>query len=198
MRPSLISIAPAPSLLTINEARAQVVVEHDLDDDLIGGLIAAAQSHLDGADGILGRALIAQRWRAVWSRAPLSSRVALPLPRLISVEEVKFYDAAGVAQALDGSRYRSFTLSDYGGVELVAGADWPSVQAGRADAFHIDFTAGYGVDASDVPGAILAAAKLLVGHLYRHREASTSLSLEALPMGVHHLIAPFRVAEGLF
>ena len=42
---------------------------------------------------------------------------------------------------------------------------WPAVQAGRADAVRITFTAGYGAEAASVPAPLRAAVLLMVGSM---------------------------------
>lgn len=49
-------------------------------------------------------------------------------------------------------------------------------------------TAGY----ANPPADLLAAVKLMLGHLYAHREAATMDSVTELPLGVDALLHPYR------
>ena len=56
----------------------------------------------------------------------------------------------------------------------------------------VRFVCGYGSLGTDVPMAIRQAMLLIIGHLYEHREASSS-GVHLLPMGVEALLATYRV-----
>ena len=59
----------------------------------------------------------------------------------------------------------------------------------------VRFVAGYGA-ASAVPETVKAAIKLLVGHLYEHREAVTLGHLSrSLQYGLERLLWPYKMAE---
>src|SRR5690606_14090696 len=75
-RPILV-VAPKMTPVSLDEAKAQLAVEHGDDDALILGYIAAAVDHLDGWSGILGRALVEQEWRQDFDG--FSSTLRLPL-----------------------------------------------------------------------------------------------------------------------
>lgn len=54
-----------------------------------------------------------------------------------------------------------------------------------------------GDDPMVVNDAVRAAILLLVGHLFRNREAVVAESVTELPMGVHTLLWPYRVGLGV-
>lgn len=55
-------------------------------------------------------------------------------------------------------------------------------------------TAGTGTNfVGEVPERLRAAIRLLVSHLYEHREAATEVALQEIPMAVDALVAPSRV-----
>jgi uncharacterized phiE125 gp8 family phage protein len=74
----------------------------------------------------------------------------------------------------------------------VRGKTWPATEA-REDAITATFRCGYGDAAADVPASIRQAIILTVGHLYEHREASTMLKLEVLPLGVASLVSKYKL-----
>lgn len=57
---------PTADVVSLLEAKLHLRVDGDDEDDLIQGLIDAAVSYLDGADGVLGRALAPQDWEVVF------------------------------------------------------------------------------------------------------------------------------------
>ena len=74
-------------------------------------------------------------------------------------------------------------------------AGWP--EPGRAaHGIEIDFTAGFGVAASDVPAPIRQAVPLLVAHWYEHRDPiAIGSDATAIPHGISELLLPWRKAR---
>lgn len=182
------SAAPTDPLVALADAKAHLVVQHDDDDDLIASYIEAAEHHLDGHAGILGRALITQTWSVSGSR--LTDRIDLPLAPVQSIESITYFDAEGGAQEIVNSVYVLHTDAAGPYVKLRSGSSWPSLQA-RDDAFTITFVAGYG-DRASVPGPLQTAAKMIVASLYDTRETHTNVTLTETPFSVDALVAPYR------
>ncbi|MDJ0922114.1 MAG: head-tail connector protein [Henriciella sp.] len=186
---------PPAALMTEAEARRQCVIDDDSEDDILAGLIATATGYLEAEHGILGRALITQTWRVRFPCVPAEAVVELPYPPIKSIEAVKYIDTDGVEQTFAPENYGMHASRSKSFVALNPSASWP-VAAGHWP-FSIEFVAGYGDEATDVPDGIVHAAKLLVSHFYENREATTDLPLRDLPLGVQMLLAPFRVAESV-
>jgi uncharacterized phiE125 gp8 family phage protein len=100
-----------------------------------------------------GRALIKQTWEVTLDGFPGSGAIKLPMARLINVEHVKFYDAAGVLQTLDSQGYLVDTKSEPGSIAPAPGRSWPSTQP-RSGAVEVRYVCGYGATEADVPPAI--------------------------------------------
>jgi Phage gp6-like head-tail connector protein len=75
----------------------------------------------------------------------------------------------------------------------LAGQNWPSVLY-VPNAVQIHFEAGYG-DAEEVPRGIKVAMKMLVANWNENREASSPLSLKAIPHHVDNLLWAYRVLD---
>lgn len=178
-------VAPAVAPITLAEAKEHLRVDHSDEDALIGGIIAAAVSHIDG-DGLLGRAMITQTWAQWVSRAP--GNVRLRMGPFIALAGVAFWDADSLEDA-DTADFRVRKVGDF--VEIAAKNAWPAADD-RPDAIRISFTAGYGATADDVPADIRHALLLLVGHLYANREATREKALAEIPLGVDALIGRHR------
>lgn len=178
--------APAESPVTLAEAKAHLAVTHSLDDTLIQLYIDAATSHLDGAEGTLGRCLVTQTWEWVADSFP-ASPIRLPLPPLQSVTSVSYVDADGNTQVVDSSGYVVDSANQPGWVVPVSG--WPATGT-TPNAAIVRFVAGYG-DAADVPAAIKAAILLYVGDAYANREAAGEALVEN-PAALR-LTRPFKV-----
>lgn len=188
---------PAVPLLTTAEAKVHLRVDHDDDDGYIDALVAAATEYLDGAFGILGRALVTQSWQMSLAAWPSATSMVLPVPPVQAVTAVTYYDADNAEQTFGAANYRLVATEARALVELVDGASWPASYA-RSDAITVTFTAGYGDAADDVPEPIRQAARLLVAEWYDPaREAASEKELVAIPFGVRALTMNYRQARGL-
>ena len=188
LRPVLIT-APATRIVDLTAAKQHCRVDHADDDTLITALIAAAESYLDGYSGICGRALINQTWEQSFSGFGC---LRLPVGIASSVVSVKYYDATNALQTLAAPTYQLFTdaLGSY--VDLAPDQSWPSVYT-RADAVKVQWVAGYGATADQVPSAIVQAAKMMIGHWYENRETVSSEAKSGeIPFAAAALLAPFR------
>lgn len=176
--------APAP-VVSLEETKRRLRVEHSEDDALITALVAAATEHFDGWSGVLGRALGTQSWRQDY--CGFSACMRLPLAPAASVTSVVYFDAENAAQTLDDSTY--VLLADAIGpfVRLKPDQTWPS-SYDRPDAVSITFVAGTASIAEPIRTAII----MLAGHLYEHREAVGPDALSEIPFGVQALVAPYR------
>lgn len=181
------TVAPSASLHTLVELKRHLRVDFDDDDAVITAVGASAEGWLDGADGVLGRALVTQTW--VWAGPAPSglARLPLPLAPVQSIESVQVYNADGVLTAVTGWRLIGADRCP----ALEPTAAWPATD-GRAEALQVTFVAGYG-DPADVPGPIRSAALLIAGALYENREdVVLGTTISSLPLGVAALTAAYR------
>lgn len=75
-------VPPGDAVVTLSEAKDHLRVLHDDEDALIASLIETATAYLDGLDGVLGRALGPQTWRAVFLEGSCTDR--LPIGPIVS------------------------------------------------------------------------------------------------------------------
>jgi uncharacterized phiE125 gp8 family phage protein len=182
------TVAPTAPVLTIDEVKAHLRVDHADEDQLIIGLIDAATAHIDGYNGILGRALVTQTWTVDFPT--FRNRLDIPLGPIQSAT-IQYYDSTDVQRTLATSVYA--VLSDGLGpyVALRYNQQWPQTYT-RDDAVRITFVVGYGAAAS-VPVAIRAAMLLLIGHWYDNRSTvSVGEAASEMPVSAAALLAPFR------
>jgi uncharacterized phiE125 gp8 family phage protein len=181
---------PATEPLTAAEAKEHLRVEHAADDGYIGGLIVAARRHVES---VTWRALVTQTWELVLDAFP-SGVFELAKGTIQSVESVKYFDLEGTEQTLAQAAYQVDTVREHGRVAPAPGTSWPST-ADRLNAVRVRFVAGYG-NADAVPGDVKAAMKLLIGHLYEHRESEViGTIVSPLQFAVNALLAPHRATR---
>jgi uncharacterized phiE125 gp8 family phage protein len=124
-------------------------------------------------------------------------RIFLPKPNLLSVEVVKYIGVDGVEVTLDpNTAYDVETGTLPGSVTLKYQQQWPLTRNQR-NCVTLDFTAGYGKAASEVPVAIIQAIKLTIGHFYQNREAVvlSRYTIAEVPLTVEALLNTQRVVE---
>jgi uncharacterized phiE125 gp8 family phage protein len=194
----LIEAPSQDDVLSVDEAKRYLRVDLDDDDELIEGLIAAAIQNIDGRDGWLGRALAAQTWELRQHDFGGQS-IKIPLPPLIAVESVKYYDAEDALQTLPTDHYEIVGAGGYGKATIMLkdGKSWPALGR-RAENVLVRFRAGYVTNESpqvgNVPAPIVTAIKRQVGAMYEHREAViVNSTASKLPGGVEALLLPLRV-----
>jgi len=192
LKPVLVT-PPAVALMTLEEAKRHCHVEllQPDDDAVLSGLILAVTAYLDGYSGILGRALVNQTWRVNLHSWP-PCKIRLPLSPVSSIASIKYHDTLNNEVTLDAGNFslHEDALSPF--AEWSSTASLPSLYD-RPDAIAVDFVAGYGAAASNVPAAIILGAKMLLATWFENREASiVGTSAQELPFAVEALISPFR------
>lgn len=187
---------PTEEPVSLERAKLHLRVDHDVEDDLIAGWIAAARQ--------LSEKHTARRWCEQGLRLTLADwpggsgggwvesyiahttgqgsagdcgAIPLPVEPVASVDAVKYYDLAGVLRTLTADTHYQVWLDH--SPPLVAPAPlsvWPTVQSGRLAPVQIEFTAGYG-EATDVPEQAKAAILLCLGYWYENRGDGTDLTM---------------------
>jgi uncharacterized phiE125 gp8 family phage protein len=178
---AVIVITPPEPLVDLNETKQWLRVDHADDDGLIAGLIAAVQSHIDGPDGVLGRALGTQILEYGLDRFH-GHHIELPCPPVISIESVTYTGQAGsdVAWAA-GWRLYDAGLERWSLAPLYGGS-WPSVRYDRRSV-RIRYRAGY----ETLPAAVPLAVKRMVAHLYDNRASAPADAMKAVAAELGHL-----------
>ncbi len=178
---------PAVEPVGLNEAKAYLGVLDSAEDSLISNLITAARQ---AVEQYCGRVLISQSWRLTLDTWPQEAivngglrddvallaanhrlgggvvEIQLPKPPLQAVLAIRVYSAAGLAATIPASNFVVDGAATPGRVVMTSGASLPVIgQSARG--LEIDFTAGYGASANDVPAvlrqAVLQAVKALYG-----------------------------------
>lgn len=179
------TVAPASPVITLAEAKKHLRVYHNDDDADIAELVEAATASIEGPNGI-GVALMSQTWRLSLDYFPRQIVVPLgPVSQIVGIEYVREDGTTGTATSwrvdFDSQPCRIWPPYD---------ESWP-VSRCEPGAVKVTFTAGFAV----VPSDLKAALKLIVGHLYEHREAVTPDAAKDLPMGVSSILERYRVGR---
>ena len=179
-----IKTAPTVEPVTLAEAQAHLRVDSNDDDSLIEGLIVAARQY---CERVQGRAYITRTYEYIVEAA---SSVELPMPNHQEVTAVAAIDEDGIETALSTDDYSV----DFD--RLCALVTINSYPAGTVK-LKIEYKAGYGDTAADVPQAIKQMLLLLIGFWYERREAGEgNTPVRELPFAVSSLMSIDRVNWG--
>lgn len=181
-------IKPLAGLLDLQEVKDHLRVEHGADDVLIQGLIDAAQRHVEGPGGVLGRTLLRQGWTGKLDRWPSCGRpIEIPLPPLISIDAVRYVAPDGTLTAWAPANYQVQMQGDQPAKLWPAhGISWPSIRC-QPDGIEVDFTAGYGGPEA-LPESLRLAILQVIALWYDNRAGTDDVSKAA-----ERLLMPFRV-----
>lgn len=180
-----IKTAPAIEPVTAAQFRAHIV-DDSLSDDEALGWISAARELVEANTGL---ALITQVWEITFDRWPntgsewwsgvrdgaisdiLGDAAVVELPRypLQDLDAAYSYAPDGTETAIIvATTFDVDTYSTPGRVSVMSGASLPS-NLRRRNAIKLEYTAGYGDAAADVPAAIRLGIQQIAGYLYNHR-----------------------------
>jgi uncharacterized phiE125 gp8 family phage protein len=185
----VLTSGPPLEPVTAAEAKAHCRVDGTAEDTLIASLILTSRLHVETA---LGLALITQSWRLLLDCGPAAKDFELPLRPLLTIDEVRVLSAAGEPTIIAASDYLADGASTPPRL-IRTGVIWK--QPGQvANGIEIDFTAGYGEAAADVPAPIRQAILLLIAHWYEHRDPiEVGASETIIPAVVSDLLAAYRI-----
>lgn len=171
---------PTDHVLSLEEAKRHLRVEHGDEDELILGLVEAAQDYLRlHAD----RSVVPTDYQMDLCEFPAESEViVLPYSPVRSVL-VRYYPTTGSLTTFTSYRliHRSDATSE---VHLNDGVSWPST-ATRPDAAQVLYTAGPEV----IPPLAKHAVRLLVGHWYESREGVSERTSKAVEFSLDSILA---------
>jgi uncharacterized phiE125 gp8 family phage protein len=183
LSPAAVTQSVIDAVLPIEAARLHLRVDDgDDEDSLIAALSGAA---IDAVQQYSGARLTEQN--CAW-RGQFDAVMQLGVGPVKSITEIRYWNAAGVDTVLPVSAAWIMTGNR---VQAAPSAPWPASD-GRSGAVKITFVAGYTDPHSECP-SLVAAVKLMLGHLFVNREAVvTGPTATEIPMGVKALCDPYR------
>lgn len=184
--PLILTTPPQSEPLTTAQAKAHLVVDHSDHDVLIDGMVAAARSSVEA---VLKASLLPTVWTYKLNCFPPEIRLPVGPVLDAALVAITYIDDAGAVQTLASADYQ-VSVGETGVIRPAYGKVWPSTRP-EMDAVRIEFTAGWATSDA-IPRAVMAALRLMVGHLYEHREAVSLGDLPTeLPLAYMNLLTPF-------
>lgn len=159
-------------------------------DALLEALISAARA---SAEAFTGLSFAMKRYKVTLDEFP-DGAIELQNPPLDSVVSVEYVDVDNELQTLDNTAYTVDKSLVVPWLLPAASSEWPATGS-VANAVRVTFDAGYTGDA--IPPQARAAILLMVGHLFKNREAVSDVSMIEIPLGIEWLLRPLRVRLGM-
>jgi len=180
---------PGDEPVDLAEAKAHLRVSTTDDDVYIQQLIVAARRW---AEEFTRRSMVTQTWDWYMDDGFPGEVFKIPQAPLQSVTYVKYIDSDGTEQTLSTSIYTVDNKSQPGRIFLTYNQEWPDVQD-TYNNVNIRFIAGYGTP-EDVPEDFAHAIKIMIAHLYEHREPIiVGAAISNVPASSEALLWPYRV-----
>lgn len=132
-------IPPATEPLTLEQVKQHLRVEHDEDDTLVAGYLAAAREEFERVGN---RAIVAQTCEL--QLACFLPEIRLPRPPIQAVQAITYLDANGDQQTLAADQYRVLRYEEPARIVPAYNVVWP-ITYEVADAVTISYVAGWGV-----------------------------------------------------
>ncbi|MDE1186273.1 MAG: head-tail connector protein [Pantoea sp.] len=178
---------PAAEALALAETKAHLRLDTTDEDDLVTRLITVAREHLERSTGLC---LMNQSWRLHLDSICEDGVIPIARGPVQTIESVMVYDETGSPSAL------SLDGHVLDGFRRPARLMLPKpVRPGRAvNGIEIDFTAGFGATATDVPDTLKRAMLSHVAQMFSCRGVVAAEDQPALiPPGYDRLLAPFLI-----
>ena len=144
-----------PVGLAVSMADAQLAARVDVDEEgkspLDPEIVRAIRTYTAEVETLTKRAVVQQIWRTTLDR--FDATIMLNKSRVLQIDHVKFYDAAGVQRTLDPEDYELDAESEPGYLVPAPSKAWPAT-ANRINAVEVQYKAGYGPDDTAVPDGI--------------------------------------------
>lgn len=209
MSTGLVLIAgPTIEPITRDEAKLYLRIDTTDEDELIDALITAARQTVENT---IKQALICQTWEYFLDSLPYGKSnkwwdgvvegpmsllngpcdaIEIPMAPLLQLNSFKTYSQSDVESEYDIDNLIVDKARKPGRLALKIGQVWPT-DLRNVQAIRINFDAGYGDSAQDVPNDLIHAIKLLLGFYYENR--CDDPGMEKLPMSVNAILSPYRI-----
>jgi uncharacterized phiE125 gp8 family phage protein len=176
---------PLAEVLTLAETKAHLRLDTSDEDDLVATLIRVAREHLERTTGLC---LMTQGWRFYLDSISEDGVIQIARGPVQSIESMTVYDGAGTASSVS---LEGHVLDGQGRPARLMLAQ--RAKPGRAvNGVEVDFTAGFGASATDVPDTLKRAMLTHVAQMFSCRGVVAADDQPALiPPGYDRLVAPF-------
>lgn len=175
-----------PVSLALAKQHVRLEQDEDFDDATLAAYIAAARRWTEGH---ARRSWINRTMGYALDQWPDEKFIVLPYGPVSSILSLTYTDEDDVEHTVPAGDYYLAPRTD----RLILKQAWPPAALRAAEAIEVQYVAGYGPAASDVPAEVVQAMLLLVGAYYENREdelAAVNVLPTLIANGARALIGP--------
>jgi len=189
----VITVEPSVEPLTRAEAKAFILYEDTIQDDLVDTLITAARAEVERR---IRRQLITATYEWKLDDFPYNSGpLYIPRPPLQSISSLAYTDTAGDAQTLtENTDFIVDIHNEPGRITPAYGTVWPNTYS-EINVVTVTYNAGYGDDAADVPAQLKVAMRWIISAAFDIRPGVVEFKLYDLETRLNFLLTPFVIPE---
>ncbi len=198
---------PADEPVTLSEIKDYLRLDDQVDDGLLRGLIITARNH---AETYTGRNLIQRTMKLSldglteierplkegFATGPFMAHyrnyIELPMGKIQSVTQVKYYDDGDNESTWATSNYYVDTAREPGRIVLRDGGNFPT-DLRKANGIEVTYVGGYGENPTDVPESIRTAILQQVTFMYEHRGDFERFPPPKPPVIINQLLQPYKI-----
>lgn len=189
--------------VTSTVAKLHCRIDSAADDDLISILISAARDHVER---FTRRTLVNTTYRLRFDyfptgpirlpRSPVSA-ISIGGAYAYALPRVRYYNSAGALTTMVVDTDYELTMLDDNPpqISLLPLGIWPIAQLDKKGAVEVDFVAGYGATAADVPAMLRQAMLMLIAHWYEHRLAVDAGAGTEVPLAVDTILRLYQTGD---
>ena len=181
-----VTTAPLVEPVTNDEVKLYARIDGSSEDTLIDSFIQAVR---EATEKFLGRALINQSITVSLNEWPISP-IELPRPPLVSITEVRTVGEDLSESVYSSDYYYVQTKKEPGELVIKFDKSDPCNTDRYFGGYEIEFIAGYGATAEDVPQPIKLAIILWAADIYENR-----VPIVDPPPFSKSIMAPYRVIQ---
>ncbi len=154
---------PAAEPVSVAEFKSFLRITHDSEDSVLADYLKAARLF---CENYTGKAFISRAYKIIFDRLDDPNIIPLVKMPLVSVSTVKTYDLDNITTTVSSDDYSVDV--DAGRILMKYGAVL-NLPARDTRILEVDFTAGFGAAASDVPESIKQAILMKATQMYEER-----------------------------
>lgn len=187
---------PTGLVITIEEAFKHLVLDITADADQVDFVTSLIKAATEYCEAYQRRCYLLTEWEAYLDKWPLFAILIEKTP-VISISKIEYKDLNGVWQTLSEANYSVNLIKQP--ARVIFKNTLPIIDPEEFNNIRITFKSGYvnslgAQDISLIPENVKSAIKLIIGHLYEHREQVTSgSSLTNMDFGVDTLLDINRI-----
>lgn len=160
------TVAPLVEPVTVAEVMADLDIQRTDQEGMVERLIQTAREQIEDQTN---RQIITATWQLSLDGFP-SGPILIPRCPVQSVGSVTYISSNGTSTTLSSSDYTVVVDDEPAEIHVGYGLSWPSTRD-VPRAVVVEFDAGYGDAATDVPAIVKSLLMLIVGGLYEFRES---------------------------